>query len=101
MKKLIAQILEDLNEIELKKVIEYVSFLKFRTLLILQPDVTQMAKREAELAETVQKCTDFETKKVKKRWDKARALEAMKKLKGSGNGRLVAVLLEERQKDRL
>lgn len=29
------------------------------------------------------------------------AISAMKKLKGSGNGNLVSVLLEERQKDKL
>ncbi|MEW6378225.1 MAG: hypothetical protein AB1611_01325 [bacterium] len=33
---------------------------------------------------------------TKKTWDKQKALEAMKKLKGSGNGRLVDALLKER-----
>ena len=36
----------------------------------------------------------------KKRWDRQKALEAMKKLKGSGNGKLVEALLREREKDK-
>jgi hypothetical protein len=94
MKKPIVQLLESLNEIELNKVVEYISFLKFSTQPISPPDVTPLAKREAYFAE-------FETKAVKKRWHKARALKAMKKLKGSGNGQLVATLLNERQKENL
>lgn len=38
---------------------------------------------------------------VLKRIKKKKALEAMKKLKGSGTGNLVSVLLEERAKDKL
>ncbi|MGR3180075.1 MAG: hypothetical protein ACUZ8E_18700 [Candidatus Anammoxibacter sp.] len=38
---------------------------------------------------------------IKKTINKKNALEAMKKLKGSGNGNLVAALLKEREKDAL
>lgn len=37
----------------------------------------------------------------KKRWDKQKALEAIEKLKGSGNGKLVEALLRDREKDKL
>lgn len=37
---------------------------------------------------------------IKNVWDKQKALEAMKKLKGSGNGKLVDALLKERKKDK-
>ncbi|MCK5523643.1 MAG: hypothetical protein KAI83_10970 [Thiomargarita sp.] len=55
IKEQIVQTLNDLSEIELKKVIEYVSFLKFRTRLKAispqPPDVSQMAHLYAEFAE--------------------------------------------------
>jgi hypothetical protein len=54
IKEQIVQTLNDLSEIELKKVIEYVSFLKFRTRLKAipqQPDVSQVAHLYAEFAE--------------------------------------------------
>ncbi len=43
----------------------------------------------------------IEDKEIKKPFDKQKGLEAMKKLKGSGNGNLVAALLKERRKDAL
>jgi len=36
---------------------------------------------------------------VQKAWKRQKALEAMRKLKGSGNGHLVTALLAEREKD--
>ncbi|MDM8560883.1 hypothetical protein [Candidatus Parabeggiatoa sp. HSG14] len=54
IKEQITQILDELNEIELKKVIEYVSFLKFRTRIKAispQHDVSQLANLYAEFAE--------------------------------------------------
>jgi hypothetical protein len=39
-------------------------------------------------------------KESKKVWNKQKALEAIKKLKGSGNGRLVDALLKERSAER-
>jgi hypothetical protein len=54
IKDQVVQILDDLSEIELKQVIEYVSFLKFRLRLkaISQaPDISEMAKLYAEFAE--------------------------------------------------
>jgi len=40
------------------------------------------------------------TKKSTKVWNRQKALEAIKKLKGSGNGRLVEALLKERSTER-
>jgi hypothetical protein len=54
VKEQIVQTLNGLNDIELKKVIEYVSFLKFRTRLKAispSPDVSQLANLYAEFAE--------------------------------------------------
>jgi hypothetical protein len=54
IKEQIVQTLEGLSDIELKKVIEYVSFLKFRTRLKAispPPEVSQLAKIYAEFAE--------------------------------------------------
>ena len=54
IKEQIAQTLDDLSDIELKKVIEYVSFLKFRSrrkAISPPPDVSQWAKPYAEFAE--------------------------------------------------
>lgn len=42
-----------------------------------------------------------ENKKIKRTWNKEKALKAMKRLKGSGNGQLVSALLRERKKDKL
>jgi len=42
-----------------------------------------------------------ENKGIKKVWNKQKALKAMKRLKGSGNGGLVGALLKEREKDKL
>ncbi|EDN70260.1 hypothetical protein BGP_1684 [Beggiatoa sp. PS] len=75
MKEQIVQLINDLNEKGIEQIFEYATFLKFRT---------QTGINEA-----------------KKNSDKLRALEAMKKLKGSGNGQLMAALLNERQKERL
>ncbi len=40
-------------------------------------------------------------KESRKVWNKEKALEAMKKLKGSGNGKLVDALLKERSIERM
>ncbi|OQY55597.1 MAG: hypothetical protein DRR08_07480 [Candidatus Parabeggiatoa sp. nov. 2] len=54
IKDQVVQILDDLSEIELKQVIEYVSFLKFRLRIKAispAPDISEMAKHYAEFAE--------------------------------------------------
>ncbi len=54
IKDQVVQILDDLSEIELKQVIEYVSFLKFRLRIKAispAPDISEMAKLYAEFAE--------------------------------------------------
>ena len=42
-----------------------------------------------------------EDKRIKRVWNKEKAIKAMKRLKGSGNGQLVSALLRERRKDKL
>jgi hypothetical protein len=54
IKEQIVQTLDGLSEIELNKVIEYISFLKFRTRIKAMsppPDVSQLANLYAEFAE--------------------------------------------------
>jgi hypothetical protein len=52
LKEQVVQILDELSEIELKQVIEYVSFLKFnRSAISPAPDVSQLAKLYADFAE--------------------------------------------------
>ncbi|OQY45029.1 MAG: hypothetical protein DRR08_13650 [Candidatus Parabeggiatoa sp. nov. 2] len=54
IKEEVVQILDELSEIELKQVIEYVSFLKFRLRIKAispAPEVSQLAKLYAEFAE--------------------------------------------------
>jgi len=57
---------------------------------------------EAHLPADLRMSVDFEDKVVAQAAiQRYRALEAMKKLKGSGNGNLVSRLLDERRKDRI
>jgi len=71
--------------------IEHVTLSELHNLLLslqLPPDTRLTVKFE-------------DTQAVQKAVERQKAIEAMKKLKGSGNGNLVAALLTEREKEAL
>jgi len=85
IKEQIAQLINALNQKGLEQIFEYAAFLKFRT-----HTKAALHKTQAEFVdENEHKFNELE-------WNKSCALEAMKKLKGSGNGQLIAALLKER-----
>lgn len=84
-----------LERLGLKKEITDMPAIKDVTLSELQ-DLMRSLQLPADTRMTV---TFEENQTVQKAWERRKALEAMRKLKGSGNGNLVAALLAEREKD--
>ncbi|MDM8557317.1 hypothetical protein [Candidatus Parabeggiatoa sp. HSG14] len=95
IKEQIAQLINGFNEKGIEQIFEYAAFLKFRT------HIKDLSPQLAEFSESEHKFNELGMNVAKKQWNKSCALEAMKKLKGSGNGQLIAALLNERQKERL